>query len=101
MPVAARRHSANCIGITMRNRDRPRPGYTHVTGRNSTERSRLCRQRHRAGLVRRTIEVDDVLLCEWLVAGGVLNPLDTDQPDKVDAALERALSLLIAGPNQS
>jgi hypothetical protein len=51
--------------------------------------------------VRRPIEVDDVLLCEWLVAGGVLNPLDTDQPDKVDAALERALSLLIAGPNQS
>jgi hypothetical protein len=67
---------------------------------NSTARSRHCRQRKRAGLARRTIEVDDILLCEWLISGGVLNPLDTDQPAKVDQALERAVTLLISGPNQ-
>ena len=33
-------------------------------------------------------------MCDWLVAGGVLNPLDTDQHDKVEQAFERAIALI-------
>ncbi len=67
---------------------------------SSTARSRHCRQRRRAGLIRLAVEVDEDQVCDWLVAGGVLNPLDTDQHDKVEQALERAIALLIAGNNQ-
>ncbi len=63
---------------------------------NSTARSHRFRERRRAGLVRLVVEVDEDSLCEWLVAGGVLSPLDTDQHDKVEQALERAIALLIA-----
>jgi hypothetical protein len=52
---------------------------------SSTARSHRFRQRR---------------LCEWLVAGGVLSPLDTDQHEKVEQALGRAIALLIAGNNQ-
>jgi len=62
---------------------------------DSTERSRRHRQRHRAGLVRLVVKVDEDRLCEWLVAGGVLDPMHTDQHDKVEAALECALGLLV------
>jgi hypothetical protein len=71
-----------------------------VMGATSTARSRHFRQRKRAGLVRLVVEVDEDGLCEWLVAGGVLSPLDTDQHDKVEQALGRAVTLLIAGNNQ-
>jgi hypothetical protein len=66
---------------------------------NSTARSRHCRERRRAGLVRLVVEVDEDSLCAWLVAGGVLSPLDTDQHDKIEQALERAIALLVSGPN--
>ena len=69
-------------------------------GASSTARSHRFRQRRRAGLVRLVIEVDEDNLCDWLVAGGVLSPLDTDQHDKVEQALGRAVALLIAGNNQ-
>jgi hypothetical protein len=71
-----------------------------MMGASSTARSQHCRQRRRAGLIRLVVEVDEDSLCEWLVAGGVLNPLDTDQHDKVEQALGRAVALLIAGNNQ-
>jgi hypothetical protein len=67
---------------------------------NSTDRSRHCRQRRRAGVGRWVVEDDEDALCEWLVAGGVLSPLDTDQHDKVEQALGRAIKLLRAGNNQ-
>jgi hypothetical protein len=63
-----------------------------MTFANSTARSRDFRQRKRAGLIRLVVEADEDSLCEWLVAGGVLSPLDTDQHDKVEQALERALT---------
>jgi hypothetical protein len=66
----------------------------------STLRSRHCRERRSAGLIRLAIEVDEDSLCAWLVAGGVLNPLDTDQHDKIEQALGRAVALLIAGNTQ-
>jgi hypothetical protein len=69
-------------------------------GTTSTARSRDFRQRKRAGLIRLVVEADEDSLCEWLVAGGVLSPLDTDQHDKVEQALGRALALLISVPNQ-
>lgn len=62
----------------------------------STARSRHCRQRKRAGLVRLVVEVDEDRLCEWLVSGGVLSPLESDQRDKVEQALARAVVLLIS-----
>jgi hypothetical protein len=71
-----------------------------MMGATSTARSHRFRQRRRAGLVRLVVEVDEDQVCDWLVAGGVLNPLDTDQHDKVEQALGRAVALLIAGNNQ-
>jgi hypothetical protein len=70
-----------------------------MMGTTSTARSRHFRQRKRAGLVRLVVEADEDSLCEWLVAGGVLNPLDVDQHDKVEQALGRAIALLISVPN--
>ena len=67
-----------------------------MTFANSTARSRHCRQRKRAGLVRLVVEVDEDRLCEWLVSGGVLSPLESDQRDKVEQALARAVVLLIS-----
>ena len=71
-----------------------------MMGATSTARSHRLRERRRAGLVRLVVEVDEDQVCDWLVAGGVLNPLDTDQHDKVEQALGRAIALLIAGNNQ-
>ena len=68
-------------------------------GATSTARSRHFRQRKRTGKVRLVVEVDEDQVCDWLVAGGVLSPLDTDQHDKVEQALGRALALLISVPN--
>jgi hypothetical protein len=65
----------------------------------STARSRRCRQRQRQGLIRLAVEVEEDSLCDWLVAGGVLSPLDTDQRSKVEEALAHALALLISGSN--
>ena len=45
------------------------------------------------------VEVDEDQVCDWLVAGGVLSPLDTDQHDKVEQALGCAIALLISAPN--
>ena len=70
-----------------------------MMGATSTARSHRFRQRRRAGLVRLVVEVDEDQVCDWLVAGGVLNPLDTDQHNKVEQALARALALLISVPN--
>jgi hypothetical protein len=67
---------------------------------NSTLRSRLCRQRVRNGLIRVTIEVDEASLCEWLVAGEVLSPLETDKHEKVEQALVHAVTLLIKNHSQ-
>ena len=79
-----------------------RPDLGHVmTFANSTARSHRFRQRLRAGLGRWVVEEDEDALCEWLVTGGVLSPLDTDQHDKVEQALGRAIKLLIAGSNQT
>jgi hypothetical protein len=68
----------------------------------STIRSRRCRERERNGLIRVTIEVDEDKLCEWLIAGGEgpLNPLDADRHDKVEQALERAVTLLMCNALQ-
>jgi hypothetical protein len=65
---------------------------------SSTARSRHCRARKRAGLVRLVVEVDEDRLCDWLTAGEdpVLSPMDADRHDKVEQALERALTLLIS-----
>ena len=38
---------------------------------SSTGRSQRFRQRRRAGLIRLVAEVDEDLVCDWLVAGGV------------------------------
>jgi hypothetical protein len=70
-----------------------------LMSQNSTARSRDFRQRKRAGLIRLVVEVDEDQVCDWLVAGGVLNPLDADQHDKVEQALERAVVLLISDAN--
>ena len=56
-------------------------------------------ERTRAGLVRLVVEVDEDRLCEWLVSGGVLSPLESDQRDKVEQALARAVVLLISDAN--
>ena len=69
-------------------------------GRNSTARSRRFRQRQKNGLIRLTIEMDEDKICEWLVSGGVLSPLETDQHDKVERALARAVVLLVSGGHQ-
>ena len=66
---------------------------------SSTARSRRYRQRQKNGLIRLTIEMDEDRICEWLVSGGVLSPLDTDQHNKVEQALARAVALLISGSN--
>jgi hypothetical protein len=66
-----------------------------MMGKTSTARSRHCRQRRRAGLVRLVVEVDEDRLCDLLVAGNVLSPLDTDDRRKVEIALGRALALLM------
>jgi hypothetical protein len=71
-----------------------------MMGATSTARSRHCRQRKRAGVIRLVVEVDEDRLTDWLTAGGVLNPLDTDQHDKIEQALERAIALLISSANQ-
>jgi hypothetical protein len=42
------------------------------------------------------VEVDEERLCEWLVSGGVLSPLESDQRDKVEQALARAVVLLFS-----
>jgi hypothetical protein len=70
-----------------------------VMGASSTARSRRCRARRRAGLIRLVVEIDEDRLCDWLVAGGVLSPLATDEHDKVQQALTRAVVLLISGAN--
>jgi hypothetical protein len=67
-----------------------------MMGATSTARSRHCRQRKRDGLVRLVVEVDEDRLCEWLVSGGVLSPLESDQRDKVEQALARAVVLLFS-----
>jgi hypothetical protein len=63
---------------------------------SSTARSRRCRERERNGLIRLAIEVDEDSLCEWLVAGEVLSPLEKDQHEKVEQALALAVTLLIS-----
>jgi hypothetical protein len=70
-----------------------------VMGASSTARSRRCRARRRAGLIRLVVEIDEDRLCDWLVAGGVQSPLATDEHDKVQQALTRAVVLLISGAN--
>jgi hypothetical protein len=67
----------------------------HGSPRSGTARSRLCRKRQRDGLIRLTIELDEDRLCDWLVAGGVLSPLNTDDRCQVELALGRALTLLM------
>jgi hypothetical protein len=58
---------------------------------SSTERCRKHRARRRAGLERFTIELPSIPLGETLVAAGWLGSEDLADPDRIRAALEKAL----------
>jgi hypothetical protein len=60
----------------------------------STDRSRLHRQRRRAGIVPLLIGVKIIRVSEMLIDYGILAEWDADDPHKVATGVERLLDLL-------
>lgn len=60
--------------------------------RTAAERQRAHRRRQAAGKVVLPVEVDEISLCEALIAANLLSPQDTDHPQKIATALAAVVS---------
>jgi hypothetical protein len=63
---------------------------------NSTERSRLCRQRYRAGHIVLQVDVEFDGLCDLLKAGDLICERDTSDLKAIRCGLEKLITTLIA-----
>jgi len=62
---------------------------------SAAQRMRASRARRDAGRAVFRLELDEVDVAEMLVAGGLLSCSDTEHREKVTAALEQQIALLI------
>jgi hypothetical protein len=62
--------------------------------RDAASRQRAHRERQREGKIVLSVTVDEVALCEALVSGGFLDPVNADNRAEIEAAVERLLDTL-------